>query len=362
MAAALTLEQVLGYVYLTGLIKNITTGIPDVLPAPFKTIVKKTLGIQGRYTRVQGTRATARLVQYGSPGVRRATKGIDSQDVKLLSSKETFFLNYLALQTLRNYTNYDLQARGLEEIERQQMEFRALFDNLRLAATYSMLANGKIWWDKDGNLLPSSSGAQETTDFLMNANNQTQLNGIISSSWKNFNTDIPGQLRALKQRAALLTGYPLKYAFYGINVPSYMTANNYVLDYLARSPVMRERYVDSAELPDGLFDFTWVPVYTAFYQDANGTNQTFFGGDTVVFTPEIDQSWYEMMEGTDGVPSTFAPAATMQAALATIKEVQGMYSYGVATANPVGAEMLTGDNFSPILKVPDAIYEANVAP
>src|ERR1700676_2889679 len=143
MAGALTLEQVLGYVYLTGLIQNIKTGIPDVLPPQFQTIKKKTLGIQGRYTRVQGTRTTARLVQYGAPAVRRALKGIDTQDVTLLSAKESFFLNYLALQTLRNYTNYDLQDRGIDEIRRQQLEFRMNFDNLRLATTYSMLQNGK---------------------------------------------------------------------------------------------------------------------------------------------------------------------------------------------------------------------------
>jgi len=362
MAGTLSLEQVLGYVYLTGLIKNITTGIPDVLPKQFGSITKRTRGIQGRYTRVQGTRQTARLVQWGAPAERRKLKGIDAQDVKLLSLKESFFLDYLQLQTLRNYTSYDMQAPAIEEISRQQTEFAVLFDNAWLATLYSAIAAGKIWFDSGGNLLPTSSGALETIDFLMNANNQSQLNGIITQSWKAFNTDIPSQLRNLRLRARQLTGYPLKFAFYGINVPSYLTQNNYVLDFLSRSPTMREKFLDTAEIPDGLFNFTWVPVYEAFYEDFNGNNQTFFGGDVVVFTPPIDQSWYEKMEGTDGVPTTFAPAADMVTAINGIKEVQGRGSYAVQTTNPVGAEGVTFDNFLPVIKVPDSIFQANVAP
>ena len=85
-----------------------------------------------------------------------------------------------------------------------------------------------------------------------------------------------------------MTGYPLKYAFYGLNVPSYMTQNNYVIDYLARNPKFAQKFLEQAEIPDGLFGFTWVPVYTAFYEDASNTNQTFFSSDAVIFTPEID--------------------------------------------------------------------------
>jgi hypothetical protein len=38
------LEQVLGYTYLTGLIRAVETGIPDVLPPGFQTVKRQVVG------------------------------------------------------------------------------------------------------------------------------------------------------------------------------------------------------------------------------------------------------------------------------------------------------------------------------
>lgn len=359
---AKTVEQILGYVYLTGLIQAVKTGIPDVLPKQFQTVKKTTIGDAGRYTQVSGTRATARQAMYGSAAVKRALKGISSKDVKLLHSFEQIEMNPLILQWLREYDNYNLQQMGMQEVDRQQSEFRAYFDNLRLAAVLSMLANGKIWFDANGNLLPSSSSAQVTIDYGVSANNQSQLNGIITASWALANTDIPLQLRNLKKRSLQQTGYELKYLYYGTNIPSYLTTNNYVIDYLARNPVMQTKYLETAEIPDGLFGFTWVPVYKSFFEDSAGTNQEFFGADALIATPEIDQSVYELMEGTYMVPSTFNATSDMASALGTLKQVVGMFSYAVPIHNPPTAQMFMGDTFLPVWKVPDAIYQADVTP
>lgn len=359
---AKTIEQILGYVSLTGVIQAIKTGIPDNLPPAFHNIKKQTIGDAGRYTQVKGTRQTARLAMYGAAAHQRALKGVENKDVKLLHTFEHITLDPLVLQRLRNYDNYDIQQMGIQEVDRQQSEFRVYFDNLRVSTMYSMLANGAVYYDGEGNLLPTSSGAVVTVDYGMSANNQSQLNGIITASWANANTDIPAQLRALRLRAAQLTGYPLKYAFYGKNVPSYLTGNNYVLDYLSRNVNMAQRFLDQAELPEGLFGFTWVPVYTSFYQDQNGTDQTLFGDDTVVFTPEIDQTVYELMEGTYFVPSSFNATADMATALSSLKQVVGMFSYGVPVHNPPTAQMFCGDTFLPVWKVPDAMFQADVTP
>ncbi len=359
---AKTIEQILGYVYLTGLIQAVKTGIPDVLPAAFQTVKKTTIGDAGRYTQVRGTRQTARLAMYGSPAVKRALKGVESKDVKLLHTFEEITMDPLLLQHLRNYEDYNVQQLGMQEVDRQQSEFRSYFDNLRLSAVYSMLANTSIWFDSNGNLLPTSSGAQVTIDYGVSANNKNQLNGIISASWAAFNTDIPLQLRNLKKKSLQLTGYPLKYAFYGVNIPSYLTQNNYVLDYLSRNPPFAQKFLDQAEIPDGLFGFTWVPVYTSFFEDASNVNQEFFGGDTVAFTPEIARDVYEVMEGTYMVPSVFSATSNMASALASLKQVSGMFSYAVPTHNPPTASMYMGDTFLPVWKNPDALFVADVTP
>jgi hypothetical protein len=357
-----SLEQVLGYVYLTGVIQSIKTGIPDVLPPAFATIKKDVLGDQGRYVQVTGTRKVARAAAYGSAARMRELKDISEKDVKLIHAFEQIQMKPLLLQMLRNYDNYDVQKMGIDEVSRQQAEFRKYFDNLRLAAVYSMLSLGHIYFDDGGNLLPTSSGAQLDVDYQISANNLNQLNGIITASWANNNTDIPLQLRNLKNRSIQQTGYPLKYAFYGVNIPSYLTQNNYVLDYLSRNPKYAEKYLDEAELPDGLFGYKWVPVHTAFFEDASGTNQTFFGGDTVVFTPEITSEVYEMMEGTYQVPTSFNAVSDLLAALGSMKQVRGMFSYAMPEHNPVTVNMFSGDTFLSVWKVPNALYIGDVVP
>lgn len=359
---AKSLESILGYVSLTGVIKAVQTGIPDNLPKAFHTTKKDVVGDAGRYTVITGTRKTARQAMYGSAARRRELKDVASKDVKLIHTFESIQMDPLVLQRLRNYDSYDLQQLGVQEVDRQQSEFRVYFDNLRLSAMYSMLALGHIYFDSNGNLLPTSSGNAIDVDFQIPANNQNQLNGIISASWASANTDIPAQLRELKVRAAQLTGYPLKYAFYGANIPSYLTNNNYVLDYLSRNVNMAQRFLDQAELPEGLFGLQWVPVYTSFFEDADGTNQTIFGDDAVIFTPEIDATVYELMEGTYGVPTSFNAVADLAGALASIKQVRGMFSYALPIHNPLGVEMYSGDTFLPAWKVPNAIFQADTTP
>jgi hypothetical protein len=358
---AKTLEQVLGYVALTGTIKATTTGLPFPMPEGFMTTKKQVVGDMGRYTQITGTRRTARLAMYGSPAVKRELKDVAYKDVKLLHSFEEQTLPPLLMQMLRNYDNYDLQKLGIDEVGRQVGEFKQLFQNLRVASILLALGTGKLYFDGSGNLLPSSSGNVVSVDFGMSANNQNQLNGILSTTWKSAIADIPLQLRKLRQQARQLTGYPLKYAFYGENVPSYLTNNDYVQDYLARNPTMQAKFLESADLPAGLFGFDWIPVYESFFEDSTGTNQTIFNADNVIFTPEVSADWYEMMEGSYMVPTTLNIVTDAAAAMASMTQVFGQFGYGAVTHNPPTVNTYYGDTFLPVIKVPNAVFQGVVA-
>lgn len=363
-----TLQQVLGYVPLTGLIQETTTGIPAPLPAGFFDTKGATVGNVGRYTQVTGTRKTAKIVQYGSPAQRRDLKGVAARDVKLLHTFEEIQIDLTVMQLLRNYTEPTMQNRGMDEIKRQVKEFRQLFDNLRTAAVIQAISLGNIYFDANGNLLPSSSGAAVTVDFGVPASNRNQLTDvasgtIIGASWATASTDIPTQMRVLRKTAARRTGYPLKYALYGENIPGYIAKNDYVKDWFARHPDKRAQYLDTGELPDGMMGFTWVPAFEAFYEDQGGSFRDLWSPDQVVFTPEPERSWYEVMEGTFPVPTTINLSADAVAAAGTFKDVQGMFGYGLPCTNPPGAfNGYYGDTFLPIIKVPSAIYIADVTP
>lgn len=358
MSAGYALEQILGYVPLLEAIETVKKGIPDPLPPGFSSTTGRVLGNTARYVVCTGTRQTARLSQYGAPAVKRAQRNIGSQDVVLMHSFEEITFNPIVLQQLRNYENYDVQQMGKEEVARQIGNFTELFVNLRRAATMLMLHNGSLWFDGNGNLLPTSSGAVETLTANRSANNEAQLNGLITAPWNLNSTDIPKDLRSLKLRSAEDTGFQLKYALYGKNIPSYMTQNDYVIDYLSRNNTWNNKWNESAEIPDGLFGFTWVPMYTSFFDDSTETHQTIWNDDTVVFCPEVDKRWWEVIEGSYPVPTTINVQTDAEAALNSLKEVYGMFGYSTVQTNPVSIATFMGDTFFPALKNPTVTYKA----
>lgn len=362
MASGNNIQDLLGYTSLCGTINATTMGVPKVLPEKFYNTKRNVLCDSGRYTQVTGTRTTARIVQYGSPAQLRNLKNIAVRDAKLMHSFESIQFDPIVFQALREYDSYNLQQMAGEEVTRQVLNFKTNFENLRSTAFLQTLANGVIYYDSNNNLLPSSSNAFVTIDFGMQANNQNQLNGIISSTWANYATNIPLQIQNLKNQALKDTGYPLKYAFYGTSIPTYLSANNYVEPYLARNVPMAQPYLSDAELPANLFGLTWVPVGSAFFEDADGTNQTVVGTNKVIFTPEPSGDWWEVLEGSYPVPTTFNVMADGVAAMRALKSMHGMFAYAAMNSvNPPGVTMYAGDTFLGVIKVPNAVYQATVA-
>ncbi len=368
---AYNLEQIIGYVNLLGLIERIKMGVPNPLPGEFFSLKQDTVGDSGKYTRVTGTRTVAQLVMANAPAKRVALKGIEDVPVKLMSTFEEIFLDPNVLLMLRAYDEYT-RNKGKQEVARQTKNFVQRFMNLRIAAACGVLANGKLWFDSSFNLQPTSSSAAITIDYAMGANNQNQLNGIIDVSWADNTANIPKQLANLQEQSLQLTGYEIETCFYGRNVPTYISQNDYTEEYMARHQEMRSEFLTGMNgkklggaVPQGLFGIkNWVPVNTAFFEDSAGTNQTIFGADAAIFTPAVDgtmQEWWETIEGSTLVPTTINIVADAMAALNSFKEVQGMYAYGKPNDNPVGIVMRAGDRFLPALKVPDVVFQAVVA-
>lgn len=372
-ATGFDLLSILGHVSLLKQVEEIRNGIPDPLPKEFASTTEDVIGDSGRYISTIGTRLTSRLVQYGAPSYNRALSDVGDRGVKLLHSYEDIRLKPLLLQQLRNYDNYDIQRLGMQELARQVKNFVTKFENTRIASKEMMLATGVLYADGNGNFLPTSSGAVETISCGMNATtNQgacTDTAGVNifgatgGGSWKSQTTDIPLQLRRLKKTAKTRTGYPLKYAIYGINIPDYLTQNDFVENYLARNEKMRDHYMETNELPDGLLGYTWIPAYEAFWNsgtDTVPTNNSIFPDDQVTFTPAVTNEWWTVFQGSYMVPTSIDIAATAEAAMANLKQVWGMGAYAQVINNPVTIGMWMFDTQLPVVKVPDSVFQATV--
>lgn len=365
--ATSSLQDILGYANLCGIIESVKPGVPDVLPPAFMSTTKKVEGDAGRYTVTQGVRTVSKRVEYGAPAIRVDPTGISVKDVKLVHTFEEIHFNPNTYRLLRAFDSYEKQQQGKEIVALQMRNFKQRQTNHRISSVLSMLFLTHIYYDADGSLLPTSSGAEIDVDMLVPSGNKAQLNvdgtgDIIGASWATSTTNIPLHLRKLKKAALRLTGYPLKYAYYGVNIPEYMMINDRVKYFLARNPDKAAKWLDSGEIPDGLFGFTWIPAYESFFEDSAGSNQTFVGDDAIAFSPEISEDSYQLLQGTMGVPTTFQPQMDPQNPIGSVQDIEGMFAYGVPTHNPLGATAYAGDTWLPVMKVPGAFFVADVTP
>ncbi len=366
--ATVSLQDVLGGPNLCGVIQGTTTGIANAFPPGFYQVDKTVDRDTGTYTRVHGTRTTARMAAYGSPSQQRSLKGVETVPVKLIHTVESILLPVADYMNLLDPDDGSAQARGIQEVTRQVRAFRTNFDNLRVAALTSVLFQGAIYSDGHGNLLPNAAGATTVATFDVPAGHTGQLDplragtNVLDASWDNAAADIDRQLLNLRQIAARLSGYPLRYAFYGKNVPTYLTGNTKLTNYFVRNAGDDVSYLSTAEIPSPLLGFTWVPAYDAFFEDAHGVLQPLVGDDQVAFTPDPTPDWIGWLEGTYPIPTSVGSVAgdAAQSLRANVTTAAGLFAYGVLSTDPVTVKMVAGDTFLPVLKVPKAIFIATV--
>lgn len=359
------LNEILNYVPLTKSVEGVKTGVTDVLPDAFFNITENVPGNKAKYIVYQGTRQTARILEFGAPPRQSHKKDIDEQSITLLHSSEELQFKDELLTILRMWDKYDHQHMwAKEQIALHGANHRQRFDNLRKTVVHSFLANGKCWFDTNDNLLDTSSGAVQTIDQNIPAANIGTLSseGVVTASWATNTTDIVRAVNNLKMVALHRTGYPLKYAFYGKNVAGYIAANTTMQNYMARNPVMNQKFISTGTIPDGTLDLTWIPVQNAFFENAAGTVKEIFPADQVTFFPELNSNTYTMFEGSMLVPSSFGPMADAMAALSSAQEVYGMFRYAHASFKPFTIFDVIGDTFMPRFKVPSSVFLIDTTP
>jgi len=367
--AYVALQDVLGAPQICGVIQETVTGIPDVFPTGFwpdGAVVDKDTG---SYMRVQGQRQNAAITKYGAP----------AQDVQLQNIEQVPFICYhtcnkieLPAADFRGLIRKDsagsnlvIDQKGADEIARQIFQARRVVDNLRTSAKTSAFFLGSINWNNKGALLPSNAGATISAGFGIPAGNQNQLNvfgsgNIISQPWSNAATNIEQQIVQLKQASIRQTGYPIKYAFYGANIPQYLMNNNTLQQFFVRNNSANAQFLATGDIPNPLLGLTWVPAYESFFQQANGNLVSVVNNDAVVFTPAPSNEWHEVVQGKYDVPGEDMLGKTGLDLLADMDVMEGMFAYALLELDPVRLALIYGDTSLPVLKNPLVIYQAFV--
>lgn len=358
-----SVREILSWYPLTKAVEVVKGGLPTVLPQEFFSLEEQVSGHQARTVEIRGTRRTARVVPYGSPAPNAERVTLSDRALVLLSAREQIQFRDELVFILRNWEEYTPQQQfAMREIALQGEQMRQRFENLEIAATLQTLAEGRIWFDKDGNLLPSSSGADLVIDQGVPSSNTGNLGGVISASWANSNTDIVSQIVNIKKLCVQRTGYRLKYAIYGANIPGYLAKNTQLQLFWARNVEKNREFLESGLLPRDFLGLIWIPAYEAFYEDKDGTVREIFDGDRVTFTPEITEATWAFYRGSELVPTTFGPMMDAEKALGSFREVFGRGRYAKILDNPVQIIDVGFSHFLPRMKVPEAFFLADVTP
>ena len=357
-----TLQDILGARRLIGLTQAVVGGLPtDILPAGFWPTAGNTETVEGNmgsYLRVEGNRKTAQLVHYGAPSKKVNLTGISEVPVTLIHTFENITLKPTAVTALLSENNDAIQNMGAQTVARQCADFGQRFKNLRISAAFSALILGKIYFDGEGNLQPTSASAKVTVDYGVAAGHLNQLATCISASWATDGTDVLGDLEKIKAKARKDWGAPLKYAFYGSAVPEYLQSNTAIKALVGGSYTLSEQVAKGVIPPLG--GLTWLPLTDAFFNDYTDTAQSWMPTDTVVFTPEPSPEWWGWLEGTFPVPTGLSISGDASAALRSLSPVKGPFSYAAVSIDPPGVTQYGGDTFLPIIKAPNAIFIADV--
>lgn len=369
--ASKSLQDILGWVALTKAINAVKDGVPQPFPAWLFTVrpEDKIIGNSTKFNRLYGTRKTARVIKYGAAPRHRELQPEELAEVKFITFGEERIYDPLILQVLRDYDSYDNADKAKRLVANNVQTMGTLFGNARVVAVATTLSKGAIYADSGGNLLPTSSGSAETySQQIPAANIGTIVDSAGSNifgatgagSWANNTTDIPLQIRRLMELAGQTHGYVPRIALYAKQIPSYIQQNDYVLDYLARTPQLQAQGIKDNTIPD-LFGLTWIPAWMASYTKDDDTKVSLWPDNAVTFLPgpEDAPAFWSMFEGSNLVPSNLNIQTSVDAALNSIQTVFGAYGYSQVNHKPLGVSSIMGDTFFPAVKVVDSCYLAD---
>lgn len=360
--------DLLGYVYLTDTVQVVAPGIPKLVPEQFFTIKETVLADKARYVETYGQRRLARRVPYGSPGRQVQKTDLAQRDLQLVNYREEMLFDQELFNVFRQWSKYEPQQKfAKDQLTYQGENFRQRFENTRIASLLSFLATGKNYFDADGYVLATSSGADATKTIEQGipvANTGTITDGsgfIVTASWATASTNIITQINNLKALSTRTTGYAPKYAFYGKNVAGYVGQNASCQAYFSYNTAQGNQYTMSGVIPKGFCDLEWIPVQNAFFDTEAGVPTEIFPADQVTFFPELSKSTYTLFEGTTLVPSSLGIFTDPQAAWANLKEVVGMGRF-TTMMNAMQIIDNAFDVFLPRFKVPKSVYMMDTTP
>lgn len=349
---------------------DVKGGLPRPLPAGFYQHSDTTVvGVNVEYDAVSEARHSSKLVDANSPSKRVETPGRSRKYAISLGTRENLGLDAEMIAMLQSNVPI-LQARAKRLQMQRALDFKRRVDNLQVNLVHSVLSQGKIWVDTNGEILPTSSGAAITVDFAQTYMGSGQLSKtsvwpnttVQVGDWSIPSTAIDQSLRALGDAYAYTTGRQVGGVFVGRNIPTYFTTNTSMQTYMSRNPVIGREFADTNEIPAGMMDYSWAPAHRAFSVSSGNAITPWFDPDTITIVPALSSDWYENLECSLPVPSGIPFANSFEglndfAGMFPLTKGYGAYCYG--SLDPISLTCVQQWYGLPVAKSP-LIWQAKV--
>lgn len=362
---AANIQELFSFTPLMEMVNEIEPGLPELVDKQFWTLKQNVVGNTLAIPLGVGARNLPKLSPYMGVAKQAQKYDLSMKNAVCLHFHESMEFSQELIQMWRSFADYGVQTpRAIDIVEYQTRNFKQKFDNMRNAAVMSMLArDGNLYFDVNGNLLPTSSGATTTFSNQVPAGNSGNP-GSIFSTW-NSSADIPTQVLNFLSYAQRQTGKKITTAYYGKGVSGRLATNTNFQTYLARNygdSGYNAQYVKTGQIADGVLGLKWVPVQDSYFVDQTDTAQEFFRTDYITFAPDLKNN-YAFLEGTNPVH----PDANMvnvggdaTALLRGLKEISGIGSYAKCSVNPLQLQQFMFDTFAPVILTPNSWYWVNV--
>jgi hypothetical protein len=361
-----SVADVLSWVPLTEAVEVIRGGIPRPLIDPFYNLREEISGNVASYINWQGTRQLARMTPYGSRPAPTNKLSLSSTNVVLLNYLEEMPFQEDLIKILRQWEEYKPQQMfALRNMTWQGEEFSRRFDNAEAAAIHGFIAYGAIYFDNQGNMLPSASGAfQIVSQYIGNSvpsTNTGTLGGLLTGSFADPDYDIVTFLtQKLRPRALEDTNYRTETAIYGANIPGYFAINQYTTKQWGFQKEFALPYLYKGQVPERFCDFNWINASEMYFQDNTATNQLQFPPDQITFMPKIDKKVWTVYVGSTLVPTSFGPLLDGPAMLkGGYAEKFGRYRFAWIPQGTTSIMDTAGHVFIPRMKIPLSTYFLN---
>lgn len=364
MATNTALQDIFAFRNISEAIDAVKNGIPERFPKEFSSITENVVGNETTFHKFYGQRKGVRRIEYAGPAPMYNQQKVGQVGLVLSSFGGKVQIEQELVLRLRQTNDLMAQDRAKDFLARANKDHLQRFLNNRILHWTQLLSHGIYWYDAEGDLNQSSSGAIATVDMGIPSGNKTDIGGIIGAPWSTDTTDIFLHVEKIKRAAVRATGRPLKHAFYGLNIPGYIYKNATMKHYFQHNQQFYAAFANNPSvIPDGFLELTWHKMSDAFYEDQDGTVTNIFPEDQVTFTPAIDRDVYTMFEGSVTVPTKIGIGNDLNDALDHSEVKYGMYGFSnIRVESALVADLVYGDNFCPMWKSPLDMYLADTTP